>query len=307
MKFIIITIWILILYFPLCAKNTGILYLNKVNGELIWMNTGNEKKHWKYKGEVKNGKPNGTGVLNSQYGEYVGELKNGMLHGQGTYTYKSGIIKVGEFKRGKPWNVKIFNKEGIVEEEWIDGKKIMREKIKGVKDKDLSDFKKDFRLRLIFGRTNDESTASNNAFLFFWGNYGMGLNQMSFETTSSKNILYEMKNYSLNLSYNFFIKDYILTSGVGYTFDGKGDITVESSSANYSTEDVSGYGVFGMIGMQWFSIETLIGFRYSSIEFKEFKGTNTKENLTLGIQHSIIEKNYLVSGSTFLLGIGYNF
>ena len=135
----------------------------------------------------------------------------------------------------------------------------------------------------------------------------MGLNQMSFETTSSKNILYEMKNYSLNLSYNFFIKDYILTSGVGYTFDGKGDITVESSSANYSTEDVSGYGVFGMIGMQWFSIETLIGFRFSSIEFKEFKGTNTKENLTLGIQHSIIEKNYLVSGSTFLLGIGYNF
>ena len=93
MKFIIITIWILILCFPLCAQNTGILYLNKVDGELIWMNTGNEKKHWKYKGEIKNGKPNGTGVLNSQYGEYVGELKNGMLHGQGTYTYKSGIIK----------------------------------------------------------------------------------------------------------------------------------------------------------------------------------------------------------------------
>ena len=131
MKFLIIFISLLSLSLPIFAsdeftfhldspenKDTGILFLRRVKGELVWMEKGNEKKHWKYKGEIKNGKPNGTGVLNSSFGEYVGELKNGMLHGQGTYTYKSGRIKVGEFKKGKPWNVKNYNIDGIIEEEW---------------------------------------------------------------------------------------------------------------------------------------------------------------------------------------------
>ena len=135
MKFLIISISLLSFSLPIFAsdgltlhidtpenKDTGVLFLRRVKGELVWMDKGNEKKHWKYKGEIKNGKPNGTGVLNSSFGEYVGELKNGMLHGQGTYTYKSGRIKVGEFKKGKPWNVKIFNKEGKIVEEWVDGK-----------------------------------------------------------------------------------------------------------------------------------------------------------------------------------------
>ena len=96
MKYIVILISLLIISGPIFAKDTGVLFLKKVKGKLVWMDKGNEKKHWKYKGEIKNGKPDGTGVLNSTYGEYVGELKNGMLHGQGTYTYKSGRIKVGE-------------------------------------------------------------------------------------------------------------------------------------------------------------------------------------------------------------------
>ena len=307
MKYIIISFSILILSSPICAQVTGILYLNKVDGELIWLDKGNEKKHWKYKGEIKNGKPDGTGVLNSTYGEYVGELKNGMLHGQGTYTYKSGIIKVGEFKRGKPWNVKIFNKEGIVEEEWIRGNKIKREKIEGVKDKDLSDFENNFRVRALLGKTSGENTSSNNSFLFIWKNYGLGINQMTFNNTSSKNILYEIYNYSLDLAYTLFLKDYTITSGVGYVFDGKGDITVKSSEAKYSTEDVFGYGIFGTFGMQWFGIEALIGFRYNTIDHKEFKGTNTTEGLTHQVSYFNLEDQYSVSGSTFQIGIGYNF
>ena len=39
------------------------------------MDKGNEKKHWKYKGEIKNGKPNGKGQLFSAFGKYEGEVK----------------------------------------------------------------------------------------------------------------------------------------------------------------------------------------------------------------------------------------
>ena len=84
-------------------------------------------------------------------------------------------------------------------------------------------------------------------------------------------------------------------------------MTVKSSEAKYTTEDVFGYGVFGTFGMQWFGIEALIGFRHCDIEHKEFKGTNTTESLTLGIPYSTIGKNYSIIGSSFLLGIGYNF
>ncbi len=320
MKFLIISISLLSLSFPIFASDgltlhldspdnneTGILFLRRIKGELVWMDKGNEKKHWKYKGEIKNGKPNGTGVLNSSYGEYVGELKNGMLHGQGTYTYKSGRIKVGEFKEGKPWNVKNYNNDGIIEEEWVDGKNIKREKIEGGQDKDLSDFENNFRVRALLGKTSGESTSSNNSLLLIWKNYGLGLNQMSFNNTSSKNILYEMNSSSLDLSYTLFVKDYTITSGIAYVYDGKGDITVESSKAKYSTEDVFGYGIFGIFGMQWFGIEALIGFRYSGIDYKEFQGTNTTELLTHGTSHFTLEKKYSISGSSFLLGIGYNF
>jgi len=320
MKFLIISISLLSFSLPIFAsdgltlhidtpenKDTGVLFLRRVKGELVWMDKGNEKKHWKYKGEIKNGKPNGTGVLNSSFGEYVGELKNGMLHGQGTYTYKSGRIKVGEFKKGKPWNVKNYNIDGIIEEEWVDGKNIKREKIEGGQDKDLSDFENNYRIRALLGKTSGESITSNNSLLLIWKNYGLGSNQMSFKTTSSKNILYEMNNSSLDLSYTLFVKDYTITSGIGYIYEGKGDITVQSSKAIYSTEDFFGYGIFGIFGMQWFGIEALIGFRYSGIDYKEFQGTNTTELLTHETSHFTLEKKYSISGSSFLLGIGYNF
>lgn len=49
-----------------------------------------------YKGEFKNGKPDGKGIIvnASYYGEtpeYVGELKNGFMHGKGTVLYKKNM------------------------------------------------------------------------------------------------------------------------------------------------------------------------------------------------------------------------
>ena len=120
MKHILILLSLLILTFPLVAQETGVLYLKKVSGKNVfdyckseyncvsydwsefgWFESGNDKKHWKYIGEIKKGKPHGTGVLSSTYGKYSGEVNNGILHGQGTYTYKSGRKRVGEFRKGK--------------------------------------------------------------------------------------------------------------------------------------------------------------------------------------------------------------
>ena len=109
MKHILILLSLLILTLPLVAQETGVLYLKKVNGKFGWFESGNEKKDSKYIGEIKNGKPNGIGVLSSTFGKYSGELKNGIQHGQGTYTYKSGRKEVGEFRKGKEWNIKSYD------------------------------------------------------------------------------------------------------------------------------------------------------------------------------------------------------
>ncbi len=121
MKHILILLSLLILAFPLFAQETGVLYLKKVNGKFGWFESGNDKKHWKYIGEIKKGKPNGIGVLSHTFGKYSGEVNNGVVHGQGTYTYKNGRKRVGEFIKGKPWNVKSFDKNGKIETEWVKG------------------------------------------------------------------------------------------------------------------------------------------------------------------------------------------
>ena len=129
MKHLLILLSLLILSLPLLAQETGALYFKKVNGKYGWFENGNDKKDWKYIGEIKNGKPNGTGVLSSTSGKYSGELKNGIKHGQGTYTYKSGRKRVGEFRKGKPWNVKSYDKKGKIETEWVKGKKLEKEEV----------------------------------------------------------------------------------------------------------------------------------------------------------------------------------
>ena len=78
MKHILILLSLLILTFPLVAQETGVLYLKKVNGKFGWFESGNDKKHWKYIGEIKNGKPNGTGVLSHTFRKYTGEVNNGV-------------------------------------------------------------------------------------------------------------------------------------------------------------------------------------------------------------------------------------
>ena len=123
-KFIILVVSLLLLTDPLAAQETGILYLKKVNGKIGWFKSGDEKKHLKYTGEIADGKPNGTGELSSPSGKYSGEFKNGLMHGQVTHIYNNGKKREGKFRKGKPWNVKGYDKNGKIENEWVNGKKI---------------------------------------------------------------------------------------------------------------------------------------------------------------------------------------
>jgi len=79
--------------------------------ENIWKGFGDKKIQPEYKGQVKDGKPNGMGVLtyfdyskSYPWGwkekKYVGEWKDGKKHGQGTQTYSFGKY-VGEWYGGR--------------------------------------------------------------------------------------------------------------------------------------------------------------------------------------------------------------
>jgi len=283
-------------------RQEGVLFRRIENGEVRWFENGNDKKDWKYIGEIKNRKPNGTGVLSSTFGKYSGKVKNGMQHGQGTYTYKSGRKRVGEFRKGKPWNVNSYDKNGKIETEWVKGKKLKQEE-DPLEEKEVTEYKSaKIRVRALLGNTSGKASTSNSSLSLIWENYGLGFNQMSFTTTSSKNDVYEMKNSSLDLSYTIG-ENWILTTGAGYVYGGKGSITSGSSAIKYETESVSGFGLFGLfglLGMVWEGLEGFIGVRYYSTNYTDFKSTNTSEVLSLG-------KPYTISDAQLVFGLGYSF
>ena len=305
--------YLITLTFPLDAKETGVLYFKKVNGKYGWFDSGNDKKDWKYIGEIKKGKPNGTGVLSSPFGKYTGEVKYGMRHGQGTYIYKSGRKRVGEFRKNKPWNVKSYDKKGKLETEWIEGKKIKKKERKTLAKKEVSDHEQSkMGVRALFGNTSGNTSTSNSSLSLIWENYGLGFNQMSFKTTSSKEKnVFEVENTSLDLSYTLDLTNAIdltsvtiegssATAGVGYVFEGNGKITIANSKTKYETESVAGFGLFGLLGAKWEYLDALIGLRYFNASYSGFKSTNTTSVISLG-------KPYSTSGAQLIFGLGYNF
>ena len=154
-------------------------------------------------------------------------------------------------------------------------------------------------VRALLGNTSGKASTSNSSLSLIWENYGLGFNQMSFKTTSSKNNVYEIENSSLDLSYTIG-EDWILSAGAGYVYGGKGAITSGSSAIKYETESVSGFGLFGLLGMVWEGLEGLIGLRYYSTNYTDFKSTNTSEVSTLG-------EPYSISNAQLILGLGYSF
>jgi hypothetical protein len=102
MKHLLIILSFLLLSSPVIGQETGVLYLYETSSGLVWKTFGDDKVQPKYKGEIKNGKPEGFGNLTSSDGEkYVGEWKDGKKYGQGTNIYHHGFKYVGEWKDNK--------------------------------------------------------------------------------------------------------------------------------------------------------------------------------------------------------------
>jgi hypothetical protein len=145
LKHILILLSFLLLSSPVIGQETGVLYLWETSSGLQWKTFGDGKVLPKYKGEIKNGKPEGFGNLTSSDGEkYVGEWKDGKKYGQGTYIYHHGFKYVGEWKDnkkhglgtytltdgnrfegewkdGNQWNLTILDKNGNIIGKWVNG------------------------------------------------------------------------------------------------------------------------------------------------------------------------------------------
>ena len=78
-QLLILLISILLLSSPVIGQETGVLYQYETSTGIKWKTFGDGKVQPKYKGEIKNGKMDGVGVLTYPYGEksVVGEWKNG--------------------------------------------------------------------------------------------------------------------------------------------------------------------------------------------------------------------------------------
>jgi hypothetical protein len=93
--------------FEVEKRQMGILfyrlnYSDSKKGGWGWYKDGDEKKNYKYVGEIKNGKPNGQGKWTLPNGnKYEGEWKDGEKHGRGSYTWSNGRKYIGEWKDGK--------------------------------------------------------------------------------------------------------------------------------------------------------------------------------------------------------------
>ena len=95
---LIILISFLLLSSPLFGHPKGVhtfyRWKNPSGDGWVWKGFGDKETHSVYKGDVKNGKPNGVGILIYSFGgKYVGEWKNGK-HWNGTWYDKNGNIQV---------------------------------------------------------------------------------------------------------------------------------------------------------------------------------------------------------------------
>jgi len=90
----LIFIFLLLLTLPMSvnSEETGVLYLWEISSSNVWESFGDETSHQKYKGMISNGKP----------------------HGKGSLSYPDGKSVTGEWRDGKEWNTKHYDKDGKV-------------------------------------------------------------------------------------------------------------------------------------------------------------------------------------------------
>ena len=150
---LLILISFLLLSSPVIGNNHKgeTLYMWETSSGKVWKGFGEKDTNPVYKGDVKDGKPDGLGFLiypdgrkyvggwkdgerNGQgtftiifrdFGiKYVGEWKDGKKNGQGTQTNIDGTMYEGEWKDGEMWNGILYDKEGNIKYKFVNGKVI---------------------------------------------------------------------------------------------------------------------------------------------------------------------------------------
>ena len=100
MKHLLILISILLLSSPVIGNNhKGETLYRWGKYPYVWKGFGDKETHPIYKGDVENGKPNGLGFL--------------IFPNTGKY--------VGEWREGKPWDITIYGKSGIIILKYVNG------------------------------------------------------------------------------------------------------------------------------------------------------------------------------------------
>ena len=90
---ILISFLLLSSFVTSCDKKEETLYRWETSSGIVWKRFGDKDTHRVYKGEWKNGKPNGLGVLISTNGwKYFGSWKNGEIWNGTEYDYYGNII-----------------------------------------------------------------------------------------------------------------------------------------------------------------------------------------------------------------------
>jgi len=152
-----------------------------------------------------------------------------------------------------------------------------------------------FGIRLLGGMTSSNKTAvSTNSILFSWTDYGLGFSSISYKTTTS-GITHQYSGTSLDFSYSLG-DELSYTFGGGFLLSGSG--TISSSSGNYKTSEASGTSYHALIGMDFYGIEGLVGYKSIKLDFKGFK--NSSDGSSLNSAASI-------SGGLLIFGVGVHF
>jgi hypothetical protein len=124
---LLILISLLLLSSPVIGDNhkgeTLYRWENPSGDGYVWKKSGEKETHPKYKGEVKDRKPNGLGVIIYSDGSmYVGRWKNGIRDGQGSQIHKGGGKYSGSWKNGSWWNGKQIDPNGNIIRMVVNGK-----------------------------------------------------------------------------------------------------------------------------------------------------------------------------------------
>ena len=115
------------------SKETGVLYLWEISSGKVWKSFGDDETQQKYKGEIKEEKPEGLGVtLFSDGTKYMGQWHDGIQHGQGTFIFTSGEKVTGEWKENAEWNITKYDINGKIIAKYADGVLLIDNKKEGV-------------------------------------------------------------------------------------------------------------------------------------------------------------------------------